>query len=124
VAKCEALIEATLTHSLNGRETQIGPNTYTYEDMPTLECVLGTDQYDCMSKIFNNEADLIELGTGLSYTAGQYYNMIPLVAEKYMPGYCHFELYLICFSPLMASKDHWVSHKTPVELQKNFDIIR
>jgi len=73
-------------HDDDGRETLIGAQTYTYEMMPTLQCVLGTDQYDCMQKIFQDEADLIELGTGLSYTAGEYYNMIPLVAEKYVAG--------------------------------------
>lgn len=86
MAKCEALVEATKEHSRRGLETLIGAWTFTYDAMPTLKCVMGTDQYDCMSKIFTNEADLIELGTGLSYTAGEYYNMIPLVAEKYVAG--------------------------------------
>jgi len=89
MAKCEALVEATKEHSRRGLETLIGAWTYTYDAMPTLKCVMGTDQYDCMSKIFTNEADLIELGTGLSYTAGEYYNMIPLVAEKYVAGSWH-----------------------------------
>jgi len=86
LAKCEALIEAMEMHDLRGLQTQIGAQQYTYEVMPELKCVLGTDQYDCMLKIFMNEADMIELGTGLSYTAGEYYNMIPLVAEKYIAG--------------------------------------
>lgn len=86
MAKCEALIHAIWLHGSRNLETQIGAHTYTYAKMPKLECVLGTDQYDCMQKIFTNEADLIELGTGLSYTAGEYYNMIPLVAEKYILG--------------------------------------
>lgn len=86
LAKCEALIEALKVYGVRNLETQIGAHTYTYEKMPKLKCVLGTDQYDCMLKIFTNKADLIELGTGLSYTAGEYYNMIPLVAEKYIPG--------------------------------------
>ena len=86
MAKCEALIEAIRIHGLRNMETQIGAHTYTYDEMPKLRCVLATDQYDCMQKIFANEADLIELGTGLSYTAGEYYNMIPLVAEKYVLG--------------------------------------
>jgi len=86
MAKCEALIKATEEHGRRNLETLIGPRMYTYKMMPQLECVLGTDQYDCMNKIFRDEADLIELGTGLSYTAGEYYNMIPLVAEKYILG--------------------------------------
>ena len=90
LAKCEALIEATEKYGERDLKTQIGPDEYTYEMMPQLKCVLGTDQYDCMDKIFRDEADLIELGTGLSYTAGEYYNMIPLVAEKYIPGQLHW----------------------------------
>jgi len=89
MAKCEALVEAIRIHGLRNMETQLGAHTYTYEMMPKFRCVLGTDQYDCMQKIFTNEADLIELGTGLSYTAGEYYNMIPLVAEKYVLGQLH-----------------------------------
>ena len=88
MAKCEALIRATERHGEENLETLVGAYPYTYEQMPKLECVLATDQYDCMDKIFKNEADLIELGTGLSYTAGEYYNMIPLVVEKYMAGEC------------------------------------
>jgi len=86
MTKCEALVEATEEHGRRTLETLIGSRTYTYKVMPKLQCVLGTDQYNCMDKIFNDEADLIELGTGLSYTAGEYYNMIPVVAEKYVPG--------------------------------------
>lgn len=71
-----------------GRNTTVGAYSYKYTDLPNLQCVQGSDQYDCMQKIFNNEADLIQLETGLSYTAGQYYNMMPLVAEKYQPGKC------------------------------------
>jgi len=84
--KCNDLVEALQRHGRRDLETQIGAHAYKYEDMPQLQCVMGTDQYDCMQKIFENKADLIELGTGLSYTAGEYYNMIPLVAEKYMLG--------------------------------------
>ena len=92
MAKCEALVAATRIHGERNMETLVGPYTYTYETMPKLKCVRGTDQYNCMDLIYNNEADLIELGTGLSYTAGEYYNMIPLVAEKYMPGQLHSAL--------------------------------
>ena len=86
LAKCEALVEATKEHSRRDLETLVEAYTHRYDEMPELQCVLATDQYDCMGKIFNDEADLIELGTGLSYTAGEYYNMIPLVVEKYVPG--------------------------------------
>jgi len=90
LAKCEALKAALKLHSERNLETQIEAHTYTYEMMPQLGCVLGTDQYDCMKKIYEQNADLIELGTGLSYTAGEYYNMIPLVVEKYIPGLVTF----------------------------------
>ena len=92
MAKCKALADAIKIHGQRNLETQIGARTYTYAMMPELKCVLATDQYNCMDKIYKNEADLIELGTGLSYTAGEYYNMIPLVAEKYMAGELHAEL--------------------------------
>jgi melanoma-associated antigen p97 len=39
-----------------------------------------------MQMIFYDQADLMQLETGLSYTAGEYYNMMPLVAEKYVSG--------------------------------------
>jgi melanoma-associated antigen p97 len=84
--KCTDLTNAITLHILGGRNTTVGTDAYKYTDLPNLQCVQGADQYDCMQKIFNNEADLIQLETGLSYTAGQYYNMMPLVAEKYQPG--------------------------------------
>jgi melanoma-associated antigen p97 len=86
--KCTALTGAITRHIVEGRSTMVGAFSYKYNDLPNLQCVQGSDQYDCMQKIFNNEADLIQLETGLSYTAGQYYNMMPLVAEKYQPGKC------------------------------------
>jgi len=86
LAKCEALVEAIQIYGQRRKQTLIGSRMYNYTMMPRFRCVLGTDQYDCMKRIFMNEADLIELGTGLSYTAGEYYNMLPLVAEKYMAG--------------------------------------
>ena len=84
--KCQELAEATRTHAVTGRNTTLGAYTYQYTDMPTLSCVKADDQYECMQMIFNADADLIQLETGLSYTAGEYYNMMPLVAEKYVAG--------------------------------------
>jgi len=84
--KCTDLTNAITQHILSGRNTTVGAYSYKYTDLPNLQCVQGLNQYDCMIKIFNDEADLIQLETGLSYTAGQYYNMMPLVAEKYQPG--------------------------------------
>jgi len=90
--KCVDLTNAITQHILLGRNTTVGAYSYKYTDLPNLECVQGVDQYDCMQQIFNNQADLIQLETGLSYTAGQYYNMMPLVAEKYQPGENDFGL--------------------------------
>ena len=41
------------------------------------------DEFGCMEKISVNEADLIQLDPGMGYTAGEYYTMLPLVAEQY-----------------------------------------
>ena len=81
--KCTAIIDAINQHLLLNRSM---PPTYIgkgYRELPEFICVQGSDQYDCMQQIYNNNADLIQLETGLGYTAGEFYNMIPLVAEKY-----------------------------------------
>ena len=39
-----------------------------------------------MEMIYENEADLVQLDPGMSYTAGQYFTMMPLMAEKYSIG--------------------------------------
>ena len=57
-----------------------------YPDLPQLKCVQAASQYDCMIMISTGLADIMQLETGLSYTAGEYYNMMPLVAEKYQLG--------------------------------------
>jgi melanoma-associated antigen p97 len=87
--KCEDLVLAVTTHITQGRNTTVDGFSYSYKNFPILQCIKGSDQYDCMKKIFNGDADIMQLETGLSYTAGQYYNMMPLVAEKYQPG-CEF----------------------------------
>lgn len=88
-AKCTDLTNAITAHILQGRNTTVGAYQYQYNDLPNLQCVQGLNQYDCMIQIFNDQADMMQLETGLSYTAGQYYNMMPLAAEKYQPG-CYF----------------------------------
>jgi melanoma-associated antigen p97 len=84
--KCQDLTSAILVHIQQGRNTTVGASTYHYSDVPTLICLAGNNRYDCMQKIFSGEADLMQVETGLSYTAGEYYNMVPLTAEKYQPG--------------------------------------
>lgn len=51
-----------------------------------IDCVQGNSHFDCMQRISNNGADLIQLDAGLGYTAGEYFTMVPIMAEKYTPG--------------------------------------
>jgi hypothetical protein len=48
-----------------------------------LECVRGSDKFDCYKKIFNDEADLMSADAGEVYTAGKFYNLMPLTNEVY-----------------------------------------
>ena len=48
-----------------------------------LECVLGADKYDCFRKIFEDKADLMTADAGEVYTAGKFYNLIPIATENY-----------------------------------------
>ena len=57
-----------------------------YEDLPDLMCMEAGDEFDCMYQISENQADLMTLDPGLGYTAGEYYTMMPLMAERYTTG--------------------------------------
>jgi melanoma-associated antigen p97 len=57
-----------------------------YDQLPTLLCIEGGDEFDCMYRISENQADLLTLDPGLAYTAGEYYTMMPLMAERYALG--------------------------------------
>ena len=46
----------------------------------------GSDSFACMEMISANEADLMQLDPGMGYTAGEYFTMVPLAAEKYDTG--------------------------------------
>jgi len=83
MAKCTELQLAIQSRILANRTYPIGI-TKRYDDLPEFKCIPGTDQYDCMEKISQGDAHLMQLETGLSYTAGEYYNMLPLVAEQYV----------------------------------------
>lgn len=48
-----------------------------------LECVKGTDKFDCFKKIFNDQADLMSADAGEVYTAGKFYNLMPISSEMY-----------------------------------------
>jgi len=51
----------------------------------SLACVAGLDKFDCYRKIFNDEADLMTADSGEIYTAGRYYNLVPIANELYSP---------------------------------------
>lgn len=46
----------------------------------------GNDQFDCMQLIADKKADLMQVDPGMGYTGGQYYNLMPVMAEKYTTG--------------------------------------
>ena len=48
-----------------------------------LECVKGTDKFDCFKKIFEDAADLMTADAGEVYTAGKFYNLMPITTELY-----------------------------------------
>ncbi|CAK9294532.1 unnamed protein product [Gordionus sp. m RMFG-2023] len=50
---------------------------------PRLECLVGKDVFDCMTKIKNFEADLVSLDPGYIYKAGQEFSLSPILAEVY-----------------------------------------
>ena len=51
-----------------------------------LECVKATDKFDCYKKIFEDKADLMSADAGEIYTAGKYYNLLPISSELYSTG--------------------------------------
>lgn len=51
----------------------------------SLACIAGLDKFDCYRKIFNDEADLMNADSGEIYTAGRYYNLVPIANELYSP---------------------------------------
>jgi hypothetical protein len=51
-----------------------------------LECVLATGKYDCFKKIHEDKADLMTADAGEVYTAGKYYNLLPISTEIYSGG--------------------------------------
>ena len=59
------------------------PGSKTYDQLPLLKCIQAIDYYDCMTQIAANTADIIGLEPGMAYTAGEYYTLMPLMAEKY-----------------------------------------
>ena len=83
-AKCNDLVAAIAERVRLGRPY---PDwSYEYDALPQFQCVRGYDQFDCMEIIARDDADLIQLEPGMGYTGGEFYNMMPLMAEKYIQG--------------------------------------
>lgn len=57
-----------------------------FQSMPEIQCVEAIDVFDCMTKMDNNEVDLLTLEAGQGYFAGRYHTMRPILAEKYDIG--------------------------------------
>lgn len=62
---------------------RIASNRTDTESNVMLECVRGTDKFDCFKKIFNDQADLMSADAGEVYTAGKFYNLLPISNEMY-----------------------------------------
>ncbi len=77
------------------------------------------DSFACMEMISQNEADLLLLDPGMGYTAGEYFTMVPLAAEKYDTGahasrlrlfhspICNALLHFAALSAVMVGKQHF-----------------
>ena len=50
---------------------------------PDLDCVSGSNAWDCMMMVKNRLADLITLDPAEAYRAQRYFDMVPLAAEDY-----------------------------------------
>uniref|UniRef100_A0A0B7BCZ5 Transferrin-like domain-containing protein n=1 Tax=Arion vulgaris TaxID=1028688 RepID=A0A0B7BCZ5_9EUPU len=74
--KCNQLkFELEKAKTANTTLTPLLPETFT--------CVRTNDLFTCMSMIERDEADLINLDSGLGYFAGRQHNMMPIMAEDY-----------------------------------------
>ncbi|XP_055863595.1 melanotransferrin-like isoform X1 [Biomphalaria glabrata] len=47
------------------------------------QCIDADDVFSCMELIESDQADLVNLDSGLGYFAGRQHNMMPIMAEKY-----------------------------------------
>ena len=59
-----------------------------YDELPYFQCVQANDPFTCMSMVFDRDADLTTYDPGMGYTAGEYYNLMPIMAEKYSTSKC------------------------------------
>lgn len=75
--------EASKSPAAFKHTSYFGPS---WKEFPPFSCNMATSQFKCMELISKGQADLMQLETALSYTAGQYFTLMPLMAEKYMNG--------------------------------------
>ncbi|XP_073531115.1 melanotransferrin [Phyllobates terribilis] len=54
--------------------------------VPSLSCVSGTSQLNCVKNVQENKADAVTLSGILTYKAGRWYNLKPVVGEVYDQG--------------------------------------
>jgi melanoma-associated antigen p97 len=47
------------------------------------ECIQASDKFECFRRIFEDQADLMTADAGDIYTAGKYYNLVPISSEVY-----------------------------------------
>ena len=84
-AKCNDLVAAIAERESIDSDY---PDDIPYSALPELSCIRANDPFECMSHVADNNADLAAFDPGMGYTAGEYYNLMPLVAEKYTEGKC------------------------------------
>jgi hypothetical protein len=84
----------------------------------SLACIAGLDKFDCYRKIFNDEADLMTADSGEIYTAGRYYNLVPIANELYSPVFNgqSFSLFCLNKNEMFLFKVHQQIHIIPLLL--------
>ena len=58
------------------------------ENVGFIDIIFLSFSFECMKHIQDDRADIMALDTGQGYFAGRYYNMMPIMAEKYTAETC------------------------------------